>query len=83
MSLCLHNREISLGMGNVGNAAQGASVALSSNGNTALVGGPDDNTDLGAVWMFTVNGTTGHLSEEVNLLVWGLPWEPTKELLLH
>jgi RHS repeat-associated protein len=31
----------------------GASVALSSDGNTALIGGPVDNTSAGAVWVFT------------------------------
>jgi hypothetical protein len=31
----------------------GYSVALSSNGNTALIGGPGDNTLVGAVWVFT------------------------------
>lgn len=33
--------------------AQGSSVALSADGNTALVGGPLDNNGLGAVWVFT------------------------------
>jgi FG-GAP repeat len=37
----------------VGNAEQGWSVALSSDGNTALVGGPGDNGNLGAAWVFT------------------------------
>ena len=36
-----------------GNAEQGWSVALSSDGNTALVGGPGDNGNLGAAWVFT------------------------------
>jgi FG-GAP repeat len=31
----------------------GYSVALSSNGNTALVGGPGDNKSVGAAWVFT------------------------------
>jgi hypothetical protein len=39
----------------VGAALQGASVALSGDGNTAIVGGPNDNSDLGAVWVFTQN----------------------------
>jgi hypothetical protein len=46
------------GTGAVGNANQGYSVALSGDGNTALVGGPADNDDLGAVWVFTRSGTT-------------------------
>ena len=36
--------------GNTGR--QGYSVALSANGNTALIGGPDDNA-TGAIWVFT------------------------------
>jgi hypothetical protein len=37
----------------VGTARQGASVALSADGNTAVVGGPGDNSFAGAVWVFT------------------------------
>jgi lipocalin len=39
-----------------GAAQQGWSVALSADGNTAIVGGPDDNNDAGAVWVFTRSG---------------------------
>ena len=45
----------------VGPTEFGASVALSSNGNTALVGGPFDgasNTMSGAAWVFTRSGST-------------------------
>jgi hypothetical protein len=41
------------GSGAVGAAQQGASVALSADGNTAIVGGPGDNSSAGAVWLFT------------------------------
>ena len=41
------------GTGAVGNARQGAAVALSFDGNTALVGGPADDGGVGAVWVFT------------------------------
>jgi hypothetical protein len=41
-----------VGGGNIGAAWQGFSVALSGDGNTALVGGPNDNGDLGAAWVF-------------------------------
>ena len=41
-----------VGVGAVGTANQGVSVALSADGNTALVGGPGDG-DVGAVWVFT------------------------------
>jgi uncharacterized protein (TIGR03437 family) len=40
----------------VGNAQQGTSVALSSDGNTAIVGGPLDNTGAGAAWVYTRSG---------------------------
>src|ERR1700761_3683891 len=38
----------------------GTSVALSSDGNTAIVGGPNDNsaTGAGAVWIFTRGGNS-------------------------
>jgi hypothetical protein len=42
-----------VGAGAVGTAKQGFSVALSADGNTALVGGRGDNGDAGAVWVFT------------------------------
>ena len=32
---------------------QGSSVALSADGNTAILGGPDDNAMAGAAWVFT------------------------------
>jgi hypothetical protein len=31
----------------------GTSVALSADGNTALIGGPEDNNGVGAAWLFT------------------------------
>jgi hypothetical protein len=42
----------------VGRSGLGSSVALSENGNTALVGGAGDNKQLGAVWVFVRSGTT-------------------------
>jgi RHS repeat-associated protein len=36
-----------------GHGAFGHSVALSSEGNTALIGGSQDNTSVGAAWVFT------------------------------
>src|SRR5215831_7190678 len=42
------------GAGAVGAAGQqGTAAALSSDGNTALVGGPGDTSGAGAVWVFT------------------------------
>jgi methionine-rich copper-binding protein CopC len=45
-----------VGTGAVGNSSQGLSVAISSDGNTAIEGGPADNSDAGAVWVFTRSG---------------------------
>jgi hypothetical protein len=55
-----------VGTGAVGSACQGMSVALSADGNTAIVGGPGDNPwdrslafglgAAGAAWMFTRSG---------------------------
>jgi hypothetical protein len=42
-----------VGSGAVGGASQGNSVALSADGNTAVVGGTRDNNDSGAAWVFT------------------------------
>ena len=48
-----------VGTGAVGplGAEQGFSVSLSSDGNTAIVGGPLDNTNAGAAWVFTRSGS--------------------------
>ena len=46
------------GSGESGNGRFGASVALSADGNTALVGGNFDNSDAGAAWVFTRSGET-------------------------
>jgi hypothetical protein len=49
-----------VGTGAVGQAKQGWSVALSGDGNTAIVGGPYDGGNgafgVGAAWVFTRNG---------------------------
>ncbi|HTW99791.1 MAG TPA: hypothetical protein VMD59_13495, partial [Acidimicrobiales bacterium] len=47
-----------VGTGASGAAFQGYSVAISADGNTVAVGGPYDNSDTGAVWIFTRSGTT-------------------------
>jgi FG-GAP repeat len=46
------------GTGETGEGAFGSSVALSSDGNTALIGGPADKGFIGAVWVFTRSGST-------------------------
>lgn len=40
----------------IGNAFQGNSVAISADGNTAIVGGMLDNADAGAAWVWTRSG---------------------------
>jgi hypothetical protein len=45
-----------VGTGAVGGAGQGHSLALSADGNTAIVGGPFDNATAGATWVFTRSG---------------------------
>jgi len=42
-----------VGTGAVGKAQQGYRVALSADGNTAIVGGPYDNSGAGGVWIFS------------------------------
>ena len=44
------------GRNEIGEGAFGYSVALSADGNTALIGGPGDNNSLGAAWVFTRTG---------------------------
>ena len=41
-----------VGTGAVGSAIQGSSVAVSADGNTAVVGGAADDGDAGATWVF-------------------------------
>jgi hypothetical protein len=45
------------GAGETGEGRFGVSVALSADGNTALIGGLDDNSTRGAAWMFTRSGS--------------------------
>jgi hypothetical protein len=46
------------GTGETGAGRFGESVALSADGNTALIGGPRDNSNVGAAWAFTRSGST-------------------------
>src|SRR5262249_55586715 len=41
-----------------GGSGFGMSVALSANGNTALIGGGSDHSGVGAAWAFTRSGST-------------------------
>ena len=55
-----------MGTGAIGNASQGASVSLSGDGNTAIIGGPNDNGFNGAAWVFTRSG--GVWSQQAKLI---------------
>lgn len=55
-----------VGFGAIGKAKQGMSVALSGDGNTAVIGGDDDNLGRGAVWVFVRNnGAWSQLGEKL------------------
>jgi len=56
-----------VGAGAVGNAGQGSSVALSADGNTAIIGGLGDNLNTGAAWVFT--RSNGVWTQQGNKLV--------------
>jgi len=47
-----------VGTGNTGTANQGTSVSVSADGNTAIVGGYQDNSGQGAAWIYTRSGST-------------------------
>jgi hypothetical protein len=50
--------QVLVGTGAVLGANQGQSVAISADGNTAIVGGPDDNSEAGAAWVYVRSGNT-------------------------
>ena len=56
-----------VGTGGTAQAWQGYSVALSANGNTAIVGASADNILIGATWIFTRSG--GSWTQQGNRLV--------------
>ena len=45
-----------VGSGSSGTPLQGSAVAFSADGNTAAVAGPNDNGNVGAVWVYTRSG---------------------------
>jgi len=47
-----------VGTGAIGGARQGASIALSADGNTLAVGGYNDNGGIGAIWIYTRSGSS-------------------------
>lgn len=47
-----------VGTGATAISLQGQSVAVSADGNTAVIGAPNDNSNVGGVWIFVRSGTT-------------------------
>src|SRR2546426_9180335 len=45
-----------VGTGGVGSSRQGYSASISADGNTAIMGGVEDNVDAGAAWVYTRSG---------------------------
>lgn len=50
------------GTGSIGNAQQGYSVSLSADGSTLIAGGPSDNSNAGAAWVFVVSSVVNPAS---------------------
>jgi hypothetical protein len=57
------------GLGRIGAAMQGHGVALSADGNTALLGGYYDNNYQGAAWVFIRDAGSGMWSQQGNKLI--------------
>jgi hypothetical protein len=55
-----------IGTGAIGPAGQGYSVSLSADGNNAIVGGVDDDSQAGAAWVYTRSG--GAWSQQAKLI---------------
>jgi hypothetical protein len=53
------------GSGATGSAKQGTSISVSSNGTTAVLGGPADNTNKGAFWFFVPNTSLADIKTDV------------------
>jgi hypothetical protein len=64
------------GTGAVGFAAQGRSVALSADGSTAIVGGPNDNGSIGAAWVFATPAGALQVSPAADIAMSGTAGGP-------
>jgi len=56
------------GSGIIGNALQGSSLAISNDGNTAIIGGPLDNSNVGAAWIFVRLGNGAWIPQSGKLV---------------
>jgi hypothetical protein len=63
-----------VGTGAIGSSLQGQSVALSSQGDTVIVGGFGDNNNKGAAWIFT-RGSGGIWTQQAKLFDVGVTGE--------
>lgn len=55
-----------LGTGNVGAASQGQALAMNSAGDRLVIGGPTDDSNIGAVWVFDrINGAWTQVGEKL------------------
>jgi hypothetical protein len=61
-----------VGTGAVGTTFQGESVAVSADGNTAIVGGSGDNSGIGAAWVFAQAGGTLQVSPATGIAASGI-----------
>ncbi len=51
-----------VGAGNIGASIdQGGAVSMSADGSTAMVGGPGDNSFVGAAWVYVVEVLSNYL----------------------
>jgi uncharacterized protein (TIGR03437 family) len=57
-----------VGSASTGKSHQGAAVALSADGNTAIIGGPGDISGAGAAWIFTRTGPGAPWTQQGNKL---------------
>jgi Viral BACON domain len=64
-----------IGTGAVGNAQQSYSVSLSGDGNTAILGGPNDNQGIGAAWVFSTAPSL-QVTPATNMVAAGNPGGP-------
>jgi hypothetical protein len=70
------------GSGAIGEAHQGASVSVSADGNTAIVGGYFDNSNAGAAWIFfdssnVATGIENLVKENINSQIFPNPFQTT------
>jgi IPT/TIG domain/FG-GAP repeat len=56
---------VSCGEASEEECALGRSIAISADGNTALIGGPRQSSESGAAWVFNRSGTEWHLTQEL------------------